>query len=371
MKCKKVLFAFGIVLPLIHYWFTHPTASPKPKKTPVKWEFAFNQPFASARPFAGGLAAVSTGGKYGYIDTQGVLVIMPMYDSADDFSEGLAQVTLDNKRGYINYEGKVVADTRFAYGSPFSEGKAVVTVADEAKAFIDKNGQPLFGRQFPFATTFSEGVAAVDTSTGLGKGRKFSLIDETGKVVLETTYQVTDEFSDGLARVLIGQTQISSEADVLNLPQPVYGFIDHTGRLVFEARYDNVCAKFVEGLCQVLVNHRWGYINTSGVMVIPPRFEEALNFSEGLALVRDKGKYGYIYIDGRYLITPRFQYAKDFAHGMAAVCYDNKFGYIDSSGKFVIEPQFDSAESFSDGLALVSLNGHASYIRMLNRRYWH
>lgn len=61
-----------------------------------------------ARDFHLGLAVSRRGTKYGYIDTQGNLVIPSIYDSADDFYyDGLARVTLKDKHYCLNVEGNV------------------------------------------------------------------------------------------------------------------------------------------------------------------------------------------------------------------------------------------------------------------------
>lgn len=41
-----------------------------------------------------------------------------------------------------------------------------------------------------------------------------------------------------------------------------------------------------EALHPVLLNGKWGYINTSGGIVIEPNFDEARAFSDGFAAVR-------------------------------------------------------------------------------------
>jgi hypothetical protein len=59
-------------------------------------------------------------------------------------------------------------------------------------------------------------------------------------------------------------------------------------------RYRNVKA-YSEELAPVQSsNGRWGYINERQQWVIPPRFEDALEFKGGRAAVRQNGKWGFI-----------------------------------------------------------------------------
>ncbi len=64
--------------------------------------------FEYAEPFSEGFAAVDMGGKWGYIDKTGKLVIKHQFDRAAEFSEGRARVIVGRTRGYINTSGKYV-----------------------------------------------------------------------------------------------------------------------------------------------------------------------------------------------------------------------------------------------------------------------
>jgi hypothetical protein len=48
------------------------------------------------------------GGKWGYINTKGSMVINPKFDTAGPFSNGVAQVFVGDAMGYINPAGKYV-----------------------------------------------------------------------------------------------------------------------------------------------------------------------------------------------------------------------------------------------------------------------
>jgi hypothetical protein len=102
-------------------------------------------------------------------------------------------------------------------------------------------------------------------------------------------------------------------------------------------------------LAVVRAHGKWGYIDTSGREVIPPRFDKAESFTaNGLARFRKGQKWGYIDVRGRKVIPPRFDEAGYFAaNGLAEVKVDGKRGYIDASGKEVIPLRFENAVSFS------------------------
>jgi hypothetical protein len=111
-------------------------------------------------------------------------------------------------------------------------------------------------------------------------------------------------------------------------------------------------------------NGKWGYIDSSGKIVIKPKFVWAEEFSEGLAAFEnDDGKHGYIDETGAVVIEPKFDNWTNFSEGLAAVSVDFEWGYIDRTGKWAIAPQFALGRPFSSGLARVEipLNGKASF----------
>src|SRR5689334_733438 len=111
-------------------------------------------------------------------------------------------------------------------------------------------------------------------------------------------------------------------------------------------------------------NGKWGYIDSSGKIVIKPQFVWAEEFSEGLAAFEnDDGKHGYIDESGAVVIEPKFDNWTNFSEGLAAVSVDLEWGYIDRTGKWAIAPQFALGRPFSNGLARVEipLNGKPSF----------
>lgn len=74
------------------------------------------KPFQSEEP-----AAVKVGEQWGFISTEGEMVIEPQFESALSFSNGLAAVQQDGKWGYINLDGEFKIPPQFESAMPFSE----------------------------------------------------------------------------------------------------------------------------------------------------------------------------------------------------------------------------------------------------------
>jgi hypothetical protein len=63
--------------------------------------------------FSNGLARVRIGHKYGFVNTQGEVVIKADFLAAENFEDGLCYVETANTVGYINSSGEYVWQGRY------------------------------------------------------------------------------------------------------------------------------------------------------------------------------------------------------------------------------------------------------------------
>jgi hypothetical protein len=84
-------------------------------------------------------------------------------------------------------------------------------------------------------------------------------------------------------------------------------------------------------------NKEFGYMDSTGRVILPPRYGAAGEFSEGRGKVYfTNEKYGFVDAEGKVVIQPQFDGAGDFHEGLARVTVGNKSGFVDESGKLVI-----------------------------------
>src|SRR5262245_37082299 len=96
-----------------------------------------------------------------------------------------------------------------------------------------------------------------------------------------------------------------------------------------------------------LIEKKLGYIDSSGRVVLPPRYENALPFSEGRAAVMINGHWGYIDRAGTVVIPAVHHWAREFHGGVAIVdsgLPDRPYGLMDSSGAWIVKPSFRSLQ---------------------------
>jgi WG containing repeat len=143
-----------------------------------------------------------------------------------------------------------------------------------------------------------------------------------------------------------------------------FGYIDRTGKIVIPAKFDRVgglthgdLTNFNEGLAAVDIGEKSGYIDPMGKIVVPLKFGRADSFNEGLAAVSIGKKWGYIDPTGKIIIPLKFGQADSFHEGLAAITTDkdiiNEWRYIDRTGKIVIPGPFSNPAKFKNGLAYV------------------
>ena len=68
------------------------------------------------------LTAVNHGGKWGYVDREGRMVVAAQYEYALEYAQGLAAVSKGGKSGYIDAAGKTVIALEYEDAASFSEG---------------------------------------------------------------------------------------------------------------------------------------------------------------------------------------------------------------------------------------------------------
>ena len=114
---------------------------------------------------------------------------------------------------------------------------------------------------------------------------------------------------------------------------------------------------------------KWGFVDSTGKLAIPCKYDGAGSFSEGLAIVVLDGKYGFVDSTGKLAIPCKYDLADPFSEGLAGVVLDGKCGFIDSTGKLAIPCKYNEAYSFSEGLAIVVLDGVGFFIDKNGKEY--
>ena len=165
-------------------------------------------------------------------------------------------------------------------------------------------------------------------------------------MVIEPQFSSAEGFSDGMS--------------IIRDDHDRYGFIDESGHVVIPPYYEKANF-FSDGLARVTLEGRECFIDKNGKVAFYCKNKVYGPYYDGIALIHNIGKGGYGFVDktGAYVIKPingNIEVGYRFTEGLAWFRNrdTNYWGYIDRTGNVAIEAKFyDYAGVFSEGLAQV------------------
>jgi hypothetical protein len=316
--------------------------------------------FDTIHQSSGKALEVRIGAKSGFVNRQGELLIDPTYEVVRDVEGGYAwsaRVSWGDAVALISYDGDLItiADSGWII-TRYDEPDGVIHLCSRShnghERFIDKDGNTLFERNTPKRAvgSFNDGVALVSCDSPY-------YVDKTGRRLTEDPFKAFGRFSGGRGIVVSGGR---------------YGYIDVSGNNIRPVQYLDA-SRFMDGYAQVLVEgDGWQWIDTSGDRVAEPHFNEngstplhvkpfddpwetrpvrtiPPHFKEGFCSVMVNGKWGYVNTKCQVVIPPTYSHASSFFNGVAAVEGENgKWGFIDSAGELVMPCQFDQVRTLEN-----------------------
>lgn len=112
----------------------------------------------------------------------------------------------------------------------------------------------------------------------------------------------------------------------------------------------------------------WGFIDKSGKVIIPVKFEGAFNFIGEYAVVQKDRQVGLIDKTGAFVISPDFDGLRQISdNGYIAANKDGLVGYINLQGEWVIEAQYEFVYGFQEGLSVVEKDYKSGMINELGQ----
>ena len=166
---------------------------------------------------------------------------------------------------------------------------------------------------------FSENIATVQSKKGWG------LINIEGQTITPLVYSDISNFREGLAIVTISEKAIGNDCIQSKAQKTVWNY-----------------------------QSKKGFIDKTGILVVPCVFEDAMPFSEGWAAIMKNGKWGFIDRACENIIPCIFDEVKRFSENVCAVKFNNKWGYIDQHGHEVIPFNLKEADNFEKGFAWIT-----------------
>lgn len=177
-----------------------------------------------------------------------------------------------------------------------------------------------------------------------------------------------------------------------------YGYKKGKDVIAIPAKYEDAATYFDEGMAAVMLNGKWGFIDTTGKPITPFKYdmpddeEFGYFFSDGMAAVFLDSLFGFIDKTGKEVVPIKYWWLDPFEKGVGGVVLNKKWGFvnksgkeitpikfdrikaggffqinykwglIDSTGKELIPPTFDEVEFFYENMAKVRLKDKWGYV---------
>jgi len=238
--------------------------------------------------------------------------------------------------GYSLMSGVSVSDNRILYLVKDFEGKTYFLDGDNVINGKIKN------LDIMDAKLFSEDKLAVHIAKS-----KWAYIDIDGNIISQG-YDAASNYSDGFAVIL---------------KDGKWKMLDNDSKL-FDLSFEDIKLQpsgnyAFEDIALAKENGKYGFYNKSFSKKLNDFACDDIDIVTGDNLVAFKSddKWGFVNTSGKVIIKPMYENARSFSNGLAAVSIDDKWGFINKSNELVVPCKFLDAQYVSSkGTALVSVN---------------
>jgi hypothetical protein len=244
--------------------------------------------------------------------------------------ERLYPINEHNKFGFINFKGKLIIEPKF---------ECIKEFVNEV-AWVNKGGVP---------TTYD------------CKGGKWGTIDLKGDYLINPSLNLSyiQSYSEELAWIKCGNNQYKEK----------WSIIDKKGNYIVKDKYSfDQVYPFCNGAAIVRKNRKKGFVDTTGELIVEPKYESVLGFSHNRAWVNSGakedndgflrgGKYGIVDIKGNLIKNPQYNNVKNFHEGCAWVnkkSKNDKWALISLDGVKLLDYHYEKVFNFYNNHALVN-----------------
>jgi hypothetical protein len=300
-------------------------------KNNSKSRYSQGMPKTSSRLFDTLSADELTSG-WGFIDTAGGVKVPFKYSRATDCRKNIIAVVKERRWGVIKTDDSAV--TSFSYDEPFYfQSGLAVAKRNRIPIIIDTAERVI-------ATLHDscEYYAFDDFGTALVMDGKENAgrISRKGELVVPPKFELVSATSGDSAFAFLMDDSVDHESKI--------GFLGFDGNMLVAPKYYSFEASTVSPYLVVSNDSGYGILNRKLQPIVPFRYDEirADEYNQGLFATMKDDKWGYINTKGLWVVMPKYDEARPFSEGLAAVKKDDVWMYIDKKGKEVL--RFEGSE---------------------------
>lgn len=331
--------------------------------------------------FVGELATFSKNGFFGVIDKKGQVICPAKYDFIYDFDGEVAKVALHGTFGLINKKGQEILPPHYQMISACVDGYCRYSSDSYVyQGLVKSDGTRITESDLQVYKHVGENryIYRLKSEVGilLTTGKKIPLFNlnadpnlhfsELGvrlgsKDQIKTTPLL--EFQEGFA------TTFEKTEDGILL-----GFINRAFETAIPCQFDGV-KPFKNGYAPVCKDSLWGLIDTSGMMVIAPVYQEIRPGQQNRFVVKENGKFGLINLEKVSLIAPKYKELNHLFEDLYGALEEiqiptvdpeilvnrlyvhektHKWRVIHESGEDVMDSLFDALGRINDSVGIAS-----------------
>jgi len=232
----------------------------------------------------------------------------------------------------IDEKGNFLTNQPFDFISSYQQGRALYQETNEENnnvryGYLDRDGGILIPAQYQSATDFQDGVAVVQTQEG-----EYQLIARDTSILYKYPYEYVGQYGQGMLA-------FQEEGD------PKYGFIDKSGKVMIPPSFDAV-QPFSEGRAVInkIVDYLYSYglIDQKGNIILEPTHSDIIRLGEkriavGKAIKEEQPYLGVRYaiadLNGNFLSNDRYQSVLPYEKGYASAHDDENTFFLNREGK--------------------------------------
>lgn len=155
--------------------------------------------------------------------------------------------------------------------------------------------------------------------------------------------------------------EIFSESYFPIVTDEKYGFMNSTGRIVIQPQYDEV-GPFRNGLAVVSKDSKYGVINKKNELIVDFVYDEILDFQQDRAIAIKNGNYNLIDRSGRHISSSSFKDIFNFSNQIYIGLRDSLYLFLDKNLKEISNLKFQEIGDLKSGFSISQLNDYYGVI---------
>lgn len=275
----------------------------------------------------------------------------------------------------------VVRVNRYDSDFRFTDGMLPIWNSDlHGWGFVDESGRLAVPYEWQFSDYgtphFDSGhclVAKYEKSPAGLEYKRWYIIDKQGRAnKLPANIKKVSNFHNGIASVVSQNGNVATQFFINTKGVRVFPNLSRTIMWAYVTPDPVEARPFKNGLAAYydIDSKRYGFINTKGQFVVKPVFLDAHDFSEGLAAVKlpatqsNPAAWGFIDTSGKMVIPAKFSIEPgNFRTGRAPVEKRNGHKVMINKAGEVVSPEFyELSECFSNGNAIAGNMGYNYFL---------